>query len=142
MTTPQYSYKIGVGYNLPDGSLTNVELLYAPVDWRNFYPPNAYSAFNPGVPRVRLDSYRNFTGFNSIVWNFELLTRKQYHYLKDVYCIGGGYTGTVTINSVDPNGTYQRYNAVMNIPTPAELDRNYKENQKFQIIFIRLNKIS
>lgn len=142
MATPQYEYKIGVGYNLPDGSLTNVETIRAPGDWRNLYPPNAYSALNSGVPRVRLDSYRAFTGYNSIVWNFELLTRKQYHYLKDTYCIGDGYTGTVTINSVDQNGTYQRYNAVMNIPTPAELDRNYKQNQKFQIQFIRLNQIS
>lgn len=138
---PQYEYAIGVGHGLPLGSLTNVELLVAPGDWRNFYPPNAYSAFNPGVPRVRLDSYRDFTGFNSMVWNFELLTRAQYHYLKDVYCIGGGYTGTVTINSPNENGTYTRYNAVMNIPTPAELDRNYKENQKFQIQFIRLSAL-
>jgi hypothetical protein len=137
-----YSYKIGVGYNLPDGSLTNVEDLHAPGDWRNFYPPNAQTAFNPGTPRIRLDSYRYFTGFNSILWNFDLLTREQYYYLKSTYCIAGGYSGTVTIESVDPNGTLQRYNAVMQLPTPNELQRNFVENQKVQIQFMRLSQIS
>lgn len=135
-----YSYKIGTGWGLPDGSLTNVEDLFAPGDWRKFYPPNAVTAFNPGISRIRLDGLQYMTGFNSIAWNFDLLTRKQYYYLKDTYCIGDGYTGTVTIKSTDPNGTYQLYDAVMNIPTPVELERNFEQSQKTQINFIRLNQ--
>lgn len=134
-----YSYKIAVGYNQPPGSLVNIEDIRAPGDVVNFYAPSAYSAYDPGTPRDRLDGLKYNTGFPSAAWQFRLMTRAQYQYLRQTYCIGGGYAGTVTFQTVDQNGTYTRFNAVMNVPFNSELNRNFIKYQDTTVQFIRLS---
>lgn len=134
-----YSYKIAVSYNQPVGSLVNVEDLVGLGETAKMYPPSAYSAYDPGTPRNRLDSLTYNTGYPSMIWNFRIMTRGQYQLLKQNYCIGGGYSGTVTIMAHDQNGTLTRYNAIMNIPRPHELTRNFTRYTDVPITFIRLS---
>lgn len=137
--TPQYSYKIAVGYNQPSGSLVNIETIRPSGDIRNFYAPEAYSAYNPGTPRYRLDGQNYNTGFPSTQWKFRNMTRLQYQYMRSQYCIGGGYSGTVTIQSTDQNGTQTRYNAIIQVPRTNELQRNFTAYTDVVISFIRLS---
>lgn len=132
-----YSYKIGVGYDLPDGSLTNIEAIRAPGDKQNFYPPYAFSAYNPGTSRQRLDVTTYETGYPSTTWGFRFMTLHQYQYLKDTVCINNGYFGTVTIET-PINGTYTRRNAVMILPKPNTLTRNFTAYTDVQVQFIKL----
>jgi len=139
MIPPQYEYKLASGYNLPSGSLTNIEAI-RPNGGSYFYPPSAYSAYNPGSVRIRVDGQVYNTGFPSATWKFDTMFRDQYQYLMQNYTTGGNsYSGTVTVQTRDVAGTYQTYNAVMVLPTLPEIERNFRAYRNVSIKFTRLS---
>ncbi len=140
MIPPQYSYAIAPGYN--QATLTNVESL-RPNGGKYFYPPSAYSAFNPGSVRIRMDGQVYNTGFPSAAWHFDTMFRDQYQYLMQNYSIGGNsYSGTVTVQTRDVAGTYTPYNAVMILPPLPEIERNFTAYRNVTVKFTRLQTFS
>lgn len=139
---PQYGYKIGSGYNLPDGSLTNVEML-RPNGGQYLYPPQGYNAFNPGSVRIRMDGQVYNTGFPSVEWKFDTVFRDQYRLWQSNFTIGGNsYSGTVTMVTPNIQGTYTKYNSVMILPTLPAIERNFTAYRNMTIKFTRLQEVS
>ncbi len=144
--TPVYDYKIGAGYNLPDGSLVNIETI-TPAGDTAFYPPVSYGLYNPGDFKDRQDGITYLSGFASTQWIWTgspggRITKAQARYLQDTYC-AGGYSGTVTINSQTDNpGTYGRFNAVMKLPKLPDAGKNFAIFQQYAVSFTRLEELS
>lgn len=140
MIPPQYQYEIASGYN--QATLTNIEAIKPP-GGTYFYPPSAYSAFNPGTVRIRVDGQIYNTGFPSATWHFDTMFRDQYQYLMQNYSTGGNsYSGTVTVQTRAVNGSYVPYNAVMVLPTLPEMERNFISFRNVSVKFTRLQAIS
>jgi hypothetical protein len=119
-----YDYRIAATWNVALNSLTNIETI-TPTGDKRFYPPDAYGSFVKGIPRKRGDGTVTYSGFPSVKWHWRRMTRKQHQYLMDTYG-SGGYTGKVTIYTTTDNpGSYERYNAIINIPQPAEMKKNF-----------------
>lgn len=143
--TPVYDYKIGAGYNLPAGSLTNIESI-TPSGDTAFYPPVSYGLFNPGDFKIRGDGKVYLSGFPSTQWIWTgnpggRITQKQARYLQDTYA-GGGYSGTVTIQTQTDNpGTYGRFNAVMILPKLPDAGKNFNVFQQYAVSFSRLEEL-
>lgn len=135
---PVYDNRIGAGHNLPLGSLANIETIQ-PTGDVNFYPPESYGNYDPGVAKYRTDAHVAFSGFNKTVWRWRgKITRKQARYLQDTYC-GGGYSGDVTIyTELDNPGTYVRCNAVMNLTKLTGATKNFTV---FTLYEATMNKI-
>lgn len=135
-----YLFKIGAGWNLPDGSLTNVEDIH-PTNDVNCYPPVAL--YNPGNYLIRGDGSLYIAGYPAVQWVFGgnpggKITRLQARYFQDTYC-NGGYSGTVTINTLTDNpGTYTRANAVMILPKLPDSGKNFTVFQSYQISLTRI----
>ncbi len=108
-----------------------------------FYPPSAYSAFNPGSVRIRMDGQIYNTGFPSADWHFDTMFRDQYRYLQSNYTTGGNsYSGTVTMKTPNVAGTYTPYNAIMILPPLPEIERNFTAYRNITVKFSRLEDIS
>lgn len=136
--TQFYAYKIAAGYNNAAG-FVNIEAI-TPTGDRNFAPPQAYAGFSPGVLRVRADGLRYVAGFQTIIWQFSVLTAAQWRYLMDTYSTGGNsYSGKVTISSRGVDDAYASYNAIINIPPLPELEsgRKWKNYRDVVIRFTR-----
>lgn len=139
MIPPQYNYKIASGYNMPSGSLQNVEAIRPP-GGTYFYPPSAYSAFDPGTVRIRVDGQIYNSGFPSATWHFDTMTRLQYQYLMSTYTTGGNsYSGTVTMQTPNVAGTYTQYNAIMVLPALPEVERNFTY---FRNVSVKMTRLS
>lgn len=139
MIPPQYDYKIAAGWNQPDGSLVNIEAI-RPVGGKYFYAPSAYSSFNPGSVRLRMDGNVYNTGFPSADWQFSTLWRDQFQFLQQEYTVGGNsYSGNVTVQTRNIEGTYTKYNAVLVLPTLPEIERNFTAYRNVSIKFTRLS---
>lgn len=87
---PQYDFRIASGYNMPLGSLTNVELL-KPTNDKYFYPPIAL--YDPGQFIVRGDGQLYIAGYPSVQWAWTgnpggRVTRAQARLLMTNYCGG------------------------------------------------------
>src|SRR5690242_3219496 len=100
------SYKIAAGYNVALNSLVNIETI-KPTNDQYFYAPKAIPYGSPGVKRVKLDGVGYRAGYPSVDWQFGVLTRAQYEYLKTTYC-AGGYSGQVTVYTTVSGNTYAR----------------------------------
>jgi hypothetical protein len=139
MIPPQYGYKLGNAWNLPAGSCTNVEAISAGGQY--FYPPSAYSAYNPGSVKLRVDGQVYNTGFASVDWKFDTLFRDQWRYLQQNYTFGGNsYSGTVTAVTLNPAGTYAPYNAVLILPNLPQLERNFVAYRNVIVKLTRLGQ--
>lgn len=115
---PWFDYQIAAGNNNAAG-LTNIESI-TPSGNIAFPPPAARGYKNPGTRRVRGNGVSTYTGYVSQIWRMVSLTYEQYAYLKTTYC-GGGYSGPVTVRTRFGTAAYANYNAVLNIPTEADL---------------------
>jgi hypothetical protein len=137
MANPVYSYKIGVGYNVASGSLVNIETI-RPTNDRLFYPPDTYGSYRSGLRKTRLNGLDFLSGYPSLVWRFDYMTRAQLRYLMDTYC-SSGLSGKVTINTTTNNTTtYSRLNAVMHLPDLAEAQKNTLIFTHVPVVFQRL----
>lgn len=131
-----YDYRIGAGWNLPLGSLTNIETII-PTNDVAFYAPQSWGSFDDGAVRLRPDGSIYHAGFASVHWSWRRMTRAQYQYLRDTYC-SGGRSGTVTIYTrTDTEATYERYNAVMQVPKMPEANPNFT-NFGCEVLMVRL----
>lgn len=131
-----YDYRIGVGYNVALGSLTNIEDI-TPTNDIAFAPPNAISTYSPGIRRTRTDSRDYFAGKKTCSWVFSMLTWKQVEYLMDTYC-NSLYDGPVTIYTRAGRTTYARFNALMKLPIPVEANRELVVYRDYRVTFIDL----
>ncbi len=130
-----YNYGIAAGWN---NTPSNIEGI-TPTSDRKFFPPTAFSSFNPGTIRVRADGQLYETGFESVTWRFSVLTRKQYQYLMTTYSTGSNsYSGKVSIRTIGVDGNYADYNAIMILPTLPELTRQFIAYRDVDVRFIRL----
>ena len=113
------SYKIAAGYNVALNSLVNIETI-KPTNDQYFYAPKAIPYGSPGAKKVKLNGVSYRSGYPYVDWQFGVLTRAQYEYLKTTYC-SGGYTGLVTVYTTVSGSTYARYNAVIDVPETAAI---------------------
>lgn len=139
---PVYQFKIGSGWNVPAGSLVNIETI-KPTGDVLFYPPESYGSFDPGDEKDKTNSLTFHSGYDELKWTWRgKITRKQARYLMDSYC-GGGYSGTVTINTpTDTPDTYVRKNAVMKLPKLPDATRNFKVFTLYTVTMRRLKDSS
>lgn len=130
------SYAVAVGYNNAAG-LTNLETIKPVGDIRYFCVVEGYANYDPGVEKLRLDGLKYYVGWPSTKWIFNILTRKQYEYLRDTFC-GGGYTGQVTINTTTDREAYGHFNAIIDIPKLTAQQRHYIVFEDFPITFRKM----
>jgi hypothetical protein len=136
-----YDYRIAAGHNNTAG-LVNVEDIAPPGD-RAFYPPSAYSSYNVGAIRLRLDGTAYTAGMPSVEWLFDVMTRAQWRYLQDTYTVGGNsHSGKVTVRTRDMDGAYTNYNAVMILPRLVDLERSFTLYRRVIVRFIRLEAVA
>lgn len=137
MPVPQYSYMIGSGWNLPLGSLTNVELIKPPAE-RYFYPPSSFGSYDPGGAYTQLDGVTNYRGYASVVWDWRgqpggWITYGQVEYFKTTF-LNGSLSGKVTIyTKTATHNVYERYNAIATITKLPDSGANFKVFARFQI---------
>lgn len=130
-------YQIAAGYNNAS-ALKPIEG-FIPSGDRSFAPPSAYSSFNAGMMKIRLDGTVYLAGYPSAIWLFTVLTRKQYQFLMSTYSTGGtAYSGKVTIKTRKPDGSFGNYNAVMLLPLLPELNRVLTLYRDVPVKFTRL----
>ena len=120
MRSPLYDYRLAPGYNVALDALTNIELI-KPTGDIYFYPPRVYPTYNPGLYRIRGDGSVYLAGYGAQLWHFGVLTYAQYEYLRTTYC-SGGFSGPLTIYTRLATVFYQRCNAMLILPKPADSD--------------------
>jgi hypothetical protein len=139
---PRYDYRIGAGWNLPLGSLTNIENI-KPTGDVNFYPPRSFGTYNPGQYRIRGDGQVYTAGFPTLDWPWfgnpeGRLTPAQAYKLSTDYC-NGGQSGKVTIYSKQKQSNiYLRSNAVMILSPYPESGVNFGNFGRFVAHMTRL----
>lgn len=131
-----YDYRIAAGHNVALNSLVNIEDI-TPAGDRPFFPPKAYGYYNAGQYRIRGDGTLYIAGFASLTWLFDVLTRKQYEYLRDTYC-NGGFSGKVTLYTRLGRLAYSRMNAIMILPSPSATDGGYFAFKNYGVQMARL----
>lgn len=125
-------FAIGAGHDVPYGSLTLVTNLVIPGS-EPFGMPLAIPLWSDGDIRVRLDYALDPRGYPDTAWLFGFMYWPQYTFLRTTYC-NGGLSGEVTIyTTVEGGESYERLNATMWLPTPAEISGQnghwYKETK-------------
>lgn len=140
---PTYQYMIGAGYNLPLGSLTNVELITDP-NGLTLYPPQAFPTYLPGVAASRLNGIEYERGYASVDWSWTGNSGKGWityggaRLLRANY-FGGLWSNTLTIYTKTTNETsYERYNAVGTMKKFPDSAPNFKVFHGFGIKMSRL----
>ncbi len=133
-----YDYKIGANYDLPDGSLTNIEDITPPGD-EPFPAPQQYGNFRRGQRRVPLDGPDYVRGFQTDAWVWGFLTRAQEKYLRDTYC-NGGYSGKVTYTTMsDDEDVYTRHNTIIRLPDHPEANADFTKFLNYRATFTRVS---
>lgn len=141
MTGTLYAYAIGTAWNMPLGSLTNIQNIKPSGDVRAFYPPESLGSYRPGVFRIRGDGSVYIAGQSSLEWRWQSITIPQVRYLQTTYC-GSLYSGTVTINSTTDNAkTFARFNARMILPQLPDTGRNFTRYTNYTVRFVRLTAL-
>lgn len=122
---PIWGYQIGVGWNLPDGSLTNIESISVPntvltlnniidryeLDANTHYLPNGRT--NPEENRVTLaDATSSQQGYTRKVVTLAWASDVAFQYWIDTY---GGKKVTVK-TTVRGYNTYVKHNAIADFP--------------------------
>ena len=133
---PLYNHLIGAGWNVPLNSLINIETII-PTNDQAFKPPQVYGTYRSGLRRTRGDGLVKPYGYRSLTWLFAVLTRLQYEYLSNNYC-GGGVSGFVTLYAPAGTVAYQRVNAVISIPDPADFDAMLYAGKKVPVAMTRI----
>jgi len=139
MTHPTiYQFMIGAGYNLPLGSLTNIETI-KPTGLPYLYPPQSYGTYDPGVQRTRLNGVAHYDGFGGLSWNWTgnggngIMYYGGAQKLRTDY-LNGQLSGTVTIYTPTTIPlTYARYNAVATMTKFPDSGANFKVFNRFSI---------
>lgn len=94
--------------------------------------------YDDGNPKIRGDGLVTDIGYAEAIWECGFLYFDMYYYLRSTYCTAGGRTGFVTIyTNLLGNSVYTRMNAVIEVPTPHQLQAEYRF-QKVPITFHRL----
>ena len=144
--TPKYQYMIGAGYDLPLGSLTNVELI---VDDNGVYcyPPASFGEYMPGAPATRFDGLEYERGRPSTDWPWTgangngYLTYSGAETIRNDY-FNGNWSGSLTVYTpTDESGTYARFNAVGTIRKMPDSGANFKTFGKYGIKLTRMRRI-
>jgi hypothetical protein len=140
---PLYDYRIGAGYNLPLGSLTNIETVADP-NGRLLYPPQSYGSYLPGAPAYRLTGIEYERGFPSLTWSWAgnggngFMTYGGARVLRATF-FGGLWSNTLTIyTKTTHESSYERYNAVGVLQKFPDSAPNFKVFTRFSIRFTRL----
>lgn len=143
---PTYDYRIGAGYDLPLGSLTNIENI-VDANGKTLYPPVAYPNFLPGVPATRFDGLEYERGRPFIEWQWTgnngngYLTYTGAEKLRADY-FNGNWSGSLTIyTQTDDTGNYALFNAVGTIKKQPDSGANFKAFNRFSIKMTRLRRI-
>jgi hypothetical protein len=129
--TPTYNYGIAIGWNIPDGSLTNVETLLG-------YPPRTQPVNEYPIRRVTLDQNVQDNGATNHEWPFEEgIPIAAIKTIEDTFYGGGTVSNAnVTIRTRRHNrGEYARYNAVATLPKAPEdyeYDRGMARNLRWK----------
>lgn len=136
--SPRYQYMIGAGYNLPQGSLTNVELIQD-YNGKYLYAPQGFGSYLPGSPKDRLNDVEFESGFPSLTWLWTgnggqgIITYAGARKLRTDY-FNGQWSGTLTIYTKTTNETsYERYNAVGKMSKFPDSAPNFKIFNGFYI---------
>lgn len=88
-----------------------------------FTEPLELPNYNPGVLKIRGTGIGVRVGFPSTRHLFGYWTLKQYLYLQVTYCGGeGNYTGAVTVRTRKGGSSAANYNAIINLPTPDQME--------------------
>jgi hypothetical protein len=133
----RYDYKLATGYDNEAG-FTNVEDALPTYNGRQTFYPVGRANFDEGTLRVRADGEIYAAGFDSFVWELNILTYAQWAYLQTNYCTGGtGYSGLVTARTRLIGGTYSNYNAVMHLPKPPEEEKKFVAMRNVIIRFVQ-----
>ncbi|PJF39128.1 MAG: hypothetical protein CUN54_09395, partial [Phototrophicales bacterium] len=74
--------------------------------------------------RIRADGTIYIAGFGSMSLLLPAITWAQYEHLRTTYA-AGGYSGLVTVGTRTTGDTYANYNAVLRLPTPEEMERQF-----------------
>lgn len=130
-------YRIAAGHDVALGSLVNIETIKPSTDHYSFYGPKAIGSYDPGQPNVRGDGLYSFSGFPSVAWIFDVMTRTQLAYARTTWC-NGGWSGYVTIYTTTGGTTYARYNANLLISLPNQFDGAFFANKGVKFVMTRL----
>ena len=85
-----------------------------------FLPEASYS---PGGDRsTTMEAQQPFRGFPRATWSFGYLTFSEWANAKAVLA-AGGFTAACYIETNDDEGNFELYQAVINFPDPAQLER-------------------
>lgn len=126
------SYAIAAGSNVALGSLINIETVTPAGDTYHFFAPKAIGYYDPGQPNIRGDGLMSFNGFPSVIWFFDVVTRKQLAYARTTWA-NGGWSGLVTIFSTAGDSVYARYNANLLISLYNVMDGKFYANKGMQM---------
>lgn len=136
--SPIYQYMLGAGYNLPLGSLTNVELIQGS-DGKYLYPPDSFGSFNVGQETPQLNGLNSYQGFESVEWNWTGNGGKGYITYGGARTLrtnffNGVWSATLTIYTKTSNElSYERYNAVGTMKQFPDSAPNFKAFTGFGI---------
>lgn len=117
-------YKIAVNYNNTAG-LTLISSIVPSTDeaFNLGEIVLGLALYNPGIAKIRGTGLTTRSGFKSTRWNFGYWTLLQYEYLQTTYCGGlGNYSGFVTIRTRTGNTAFANFNAIIEVPTPDQLE--------------------
>lgn len=146
--TPKYQYAIGSGYDLPFGSLTNVELIQDE-NGVYLYPPSSFGEYFPGSPATRFDGLEYERGRPSSNWPWAgkdgngYLTYSGAKTIRDDY-FNGNWSGSLTVYTpTDGNpDEYERVNAVGTIKKMPDSGANFKIFGRYGIKLTRIRAVS
>ena len=117
-------YKWAVGYNNAAGlALVSTTVPSSDEAFNRGEIVLALPNYNPGIPKIRGIGLVTYSGFKATKWMFGYWTLPQYAYLQTTFAGGlGQYQGFVTIRTRIGNTGFANYNAIINIPTPNQME--------------------
>lgn len=139
---PVYQYALYPGYNMPVGSLQNVETL-SYYGGPTLYPPSSWGSYDPGQLALNLNGLAIQRGYPSCEWSWHgnpggVLYYGQARGLRAWIC-GTLWSGTATVYTKTTNETtYERCNAVLTFPKFNDAMPNFKAFTRYSIHLGRL----
>jgi hypothetical protein len=136
--SPIYSFALGLGWNLPIGSLMNVENIQDAAG-KYLYPPQSFGSYRPGAPIAAVNGVVKRHGFPSLDWNWTGNGGKGWMTYGGANALRNGYFGSLWSNTLTistPTTTalsYARYNVVATMSDYPESAPNFKVFNGFQI---------
>lgn len=113
------------------GTLADADTIFG------FLPEASYS---PGGDRqATMEGQQPFRGFPRATWTFGYLTFAEWANAKAVLA-AGGFTATCYIETNDDEGNFAVYQAVINFPDPAQLDRFLNQYLYVKIEFMLVSE--